>query len=129
MISAPVSRTASGFIALTVAAVPTGMKAGVRISPRRMAIRPVRTLPSVASMLKANRVTRRSETVDEREAREGVGCDRAGRRIAVVIDLIRQARSQPVAHLGLQSRHQIERGVSRIHEHRSLTAGFGDHVA
>jgi hypothetical protein len=32
-------RTASGFIALTVAAVPTGMKAGVRISPRSIAIR------------------------------------------------------------------------------------------
>ncbi len=36
MMSAPVARTLSGFIALTVAAVPTGMKAGVRISPRRM---------------------------------------------------------------------------------------------
>ena len=40
MMSAPVARTLSGFIALTVAAVPTGMKAGVRISPRRMAIAP-----------------------------------------------------------------------------------------
>jgi hypothetical protein len=30
----PVARTLSGSIALTVAAVPTGMKAGVRISPR-----------------------------------------------------------------------------------------------
>jgi dTDP-4-amino-4,6-dideoxygalactose transaminase len=32
--SAPVAATLSGSIALTVAAVPTGMKAGVRISPR-----------------------------------------------------------------------------------------------
>jgi hypothetical protein len=38
--SAPAARTSSGFIALTVAAVPTGMKAGVRMSPRRIAIVP-----------------------------------------------------------------------------------------
>src|ERR1700712_4187186 len=55
MMSAPVARTASGFIALTVAAVPTGMKAGVRISPRRIRIVPVRALPSVAWMVKAKR--------------------------------------------------------------------------
>ena len=36
MMSAPLARTSAGFIALTVAAVPTGMKAGVRISPRAM---------------------------------------------------------------------------------------------
>ena len=46
--SAPVARTLSGFIAFTVAAVPTGMNAGVRISPRCMRISPVRALPSVA---------------------------------------------------------------------------------
>jgi hypothetical protein len=41
------ARTLSaGFIALTVAAVPTGMKAGVRISPRCIWIVPVRALPS-----------------------------------------------------------------------------------
>ena len=33
------SRTWSGYIALTVPAVPTGMKAGVLISPRGMAMR------------------------------------------------------------------------------------------
>jgi hypothetical protein len=43
--SAPVSRTLSGIIALTVAAVPTGMKAGVRISPRGRHIRPMRASP------------------------------------------------------------------------------------
>ena len=48
MMSAPLARTSSGFIALTVAAVPTGMNAGVRISPRAMAIVPVRAAPSVA---------------------------------------------------------------------------------
>ena len=57
MMSAPVARTASGFIALTVAAVPTGMNAGVRISPRRIVIAPVRAAPSVASRVKAKRVT------------------------------------------------------------------------
>ena len=51
MMSAPVARTSAGFIALTVAAVPTGMKAGVRISPRRIAIVPVRAAPSVAAMV------------------------------------------------------------------------------
>lgn len=55
MISAPVARTLSGFIALTVAAVPTGMNAGVRISPRNMLIVPVRALPSVAAMEKEKR--------------------------------------------------------------------------
>ena len=48
MISAPLARTASGFIALTVPAVPTGMNAGVRISPRRMAMVPARAAPWVA---------------------------------------------------------------------------------
>jgi hypothetical protein len=52
MMSAPEERTSSGFIALTVAAVPTGMKAGVRISPRAMAMTPVRAAPSVAWMVK-----------------------------------------------------------------------------
>src|SRR5579884_4103170 len=60
MMSAPLARTSSGRIALTVAAVPTGMNAGVRISPRCMAIMPVRALPSVAEMLKEKRVTRRA---------------------------------------------------------------------
>ena len=38
MMSAPLARTSSGRIALTVAAVPTGMNAGVRISPRSIVI-------------------------------------------------------------------------------------------
>ena len=56
--SAPVARTSSGRIALTVAAVPTGMNAGVRISPRCIAMVPVRAAPSVAEMLKVKRVIR-----------------------------------------------------------------------
>ena len=48
MMSAPVARTSAGRIAFTVAAVPTGMKAGVRISPRSIWMVPVRALPSVA---------------------------------------------------------------------------------
>src|SRR4051794_6936093 len=55
MISAPLARTSSGLTALTVAAVPTGMKAGVRIVPRRIAMVPVRALPSVAEMVKSKR--------------------------------------------------------------------------
>jgi hypothetical protein len=54
MMSAPLARTSSGRIALTVAAVPTGMKAGVLISPRIMEIRPVRAAPSVPSTLNVN---------------------------------------------------------------------------
>src|SRR3546814_17666668 len=50
MMSAPVACTSSGRIAFTVAAVPTGMKAGVRILPRCIVIAPVRALPSVAEM-------------------------------------------------------------------------------
>src|SRR5205085_2439954 len=59
MMSAPEARTSPGFIALTVAAVPTGMKAGVRIVPRRIAISPSRALPSVAWMVKWKRVFER----------------------------------------------------------------------
>ena len=56
MISAPVARTSAGRIAFTVAAVPTGMKAGVRISPRSILMLPVRALPSVAWIENWNRV-------------------------------------------------------------------------
>jgi hypothetical protein len=55
--SAPDERTSSGFIAFTVAAVPTGMKAGVRISPRAIAIVPVRAAPSVAAIVKEKGLT------------------------------------------------------------------------
>ena len=55
MMSAPAARTSAGFIALTVAAVPTGMKAGVRISPRGIAMVPRRALPSVAWMVNSKR--------------------------------------------------------------------------
>src|SRR3954468_7321058 len=51
MMSAPDARTSCGFIALTVAAVPTGMKAGVRMSPRCMEIVPWRAFPSVLWMV------------------------------------------------------------------------------
>jgi hypothetical protein len=44
-------------MALTVAAVPTGMNVGVRISPRRMAMTPVRAAPSVAAIEKEKRLT------------------------------------------------------------------------
>jgi hypothetical protein len=48
--------TSSGRIALTVAAVPTGMNAGVRTSPRAMTIVPLRAAPSVARIAKEKRV-------------------------------------------------------------------------
>ena len=51
----PARRDLAGRSALTVAAVPTGMKAGVRIVPRRMVIAPVRAAPSVADTVKAKR--------------------------------------------------------------------------
>lgn len=54
--SAPLARTSSGLMAFTVAAVPTGMKAGVRISPRAEAMTPVRAAPSVARSVKLKRV-------------------------------------------------------------------------
>ena len=63
MMSAPLARTSSGRIALTVAAVPTGMKAGVRISPRAIAMTPARAAPSAAQIEKAKRVTRRALTL------------------------------------------------------------------
>src|SRR3546814_11147169 len=48
MICAPVSRTASGVIAFTVAAVPTGMKVGVSMGPWAVCSRPWRAAPSRA---------------------------------------------------------------------------------
>tara|TARA_B100000674_G_scaffold296395_1_gene245774 strand:- start:269 stop:511 length:243 start_codon:yes stop_codon:yes gene_type:complete len=49
MTSAPVERTELGNMAFTVPAVPTGMKAGVLISPLAVVIIPKRALPSIAS--------------------------------------------------------------------------------
>ena len=44
----PADRTSSRNMAFTVPAVPTGMKAGVLISPREVSMRPRRPMPSVA---------------------------------------------------------------------------------
>ena len=52
--SAPSARTCSGYIALTVAAVPTGMKAGVRMTPRGVVMAPMRAAPSTAWTEKEN---------------------------------------------------------------------------
>src|SRR5688500_11428382 len=56
MMSAPDAMTSSGFIALTVPAVPSGMNAGVRTTPRSSVIVPVRAAPSLAEIEKAKRV-------------------------------------------------------------------------
>ena len=53
-VNAPASRTWSMYMALTVPPVPTGMKAGVRTTPRGMEISPRRALPSVAVRRKEN---------------------------------------------------------------------------
>ena len=50
--SAPSARTSAGSSVLTVPFVPTGMKAGVRISPCAVRITPARAAPSVASSVK-----------------------------------------------------------------------------
>src|SRR5688500_15851903 len=73
MMSAPDARTPSGFIALTVAAVPTGMNAGVRISPRCIAIVPVRAEPSAAEMEKVKRVIGAALTACPMTATAGMG--------------------------------------------------------
>ena len=52
--SAPVSLTDPGSIAFTVAAVPTGINAGVLISPRGVVITPSLALPEVEPSLKEN---------------------------------------------------------------------------
>src|SRR4051812_44503867 len=71
MISAPVWRTLSGIIALTVAAVPTGMKAGVRISPRCVWITPVRAAPSTAFTVGKKDVTQTGATNSRCENQPG----------------------------------------------------------
>jgi hypothetical protein len=63
-----VAATDSGSIALTVAAVPTGMKAGVSMLPWAVAIRPRRAAPSAARSSKAIMLRRRrggAEKVEE----------------------------------------------------------------
>src|SRR5262245_10585822 len=54
MTSAPVARTWSMYIAFTVPPVPTGMKAGVRTTPRGIAISPRLAWPSVPIRRKEN---------------------------------------------------------------------------
>ncbi len=65
---APVAATASGVIALTVAAVPTGMKAGVSILPCAVVSRPSRAAPSRARISKPIRHGVRSGSVIVRTA-------------------------------------------------------------
>src|SRR5690348_136737 len=84
--SAPVALTLSGSIALTVAAVPTGMKAGVRISPRCMAITPVRAAPSVVAIEKEKRVTRRAMPSAQRQVEvSGSAVERGNRFISEAV--------------------------------------------
>ena len=52
MMLAPVARTDSGIMPLTVAAVPTGMKTGVSTSPQAVCRRPRRAVPSVVFSVK-----------------------------------------------------------------------------
>jgi hypothetical protein len=53
-ICAPVAATFSGSIPFTVAAVPTGMKAGVSIAPCAVSSRPRRAKPSRARRVKGS---------------------------------------------------------------------------
>ena len=68
MMSAPSARTSSGYIALTVAWVPTGMKAGVRMFPRGVEISPRRAVPSVARTRKENAVMTQARAGNSRLA-------------------------------------------------------------
>src|SRR3954468_24766069 len=67
--SAPDARTSAGLTAFTVAAVPTGMNAGVRISPRCIAIVPSRALPSVWWMVNWKRGMRVALAADPAPSR------------------------------------------------------------
>ena len=50
--AAPIARTSSGWSVFTVAFVPTGMKAGVGMSPWAVWTVPARAAPSAASSVK-----------------------------------------------------------------------------
>src|SRR5690606_27257013 len=81
MMSARVARTSAGRIAFTVAAVPTGMKAGARIAPRCIWIIPVRAAPSVAEIEKANlSVMPRAYAAHRQMSSHGDRSPRSGRR-------------------------------------------------
>src|SRR5688500_11229480 len=102
------------------------MNAGVRISPRRIAMRPARALPSVASTVKVKRGA--SEAIDEGEPGQRVGGNRAQRRIAVIVNGVRKARGQVVADLGLEAGRGEDAGVVRIDDDRRRASTVGDEV-
>src|SRR5690606_7632462 len=81
--SAPSSLTWSRYIALTVPTVPTGMKAGVRMTPRGMEISPRRALPSVA--LRVNWKRSCMSGVPEEQAGVAVGIEAIARRDGVIV--------------------------------------------
>src|SRR5262245_13794413 len=89
MMSAPVCATCSTVSAFTVPAVPTGMKAGVRTSPRGVASTPVRAAPSRVLMAKGklaiDRICCPKLAADQLELRE-----------IVLLKLMRRKRHQSV---------------------------------
>ncbi len=103
MMSAPVALTISGSIALTVAAVPTGMKAGVRMSPRGVVISPCRALPSCAFRVKPNSCVMTA-----------AGHEQAS--VAIGIEAV-AARNR----MGIGALHHVEPGEGR-HQHEQRGA-------
>src|SRR5215470_12915922 len=73
--SAPDWRTCSTVSALTVPAVPTGMKAGVRMSPRGVLSTPVRAAPSTALMRKGKEAIRSCALLAPQQAGVAVGVE------------------------------------------------------
>src|SRR5215213_7796569 len=121
--SAPDAATSPGFIALTVPAVPTGMNAGVRTTPRSSVIVPARAAPSLAEIEKAKRVIPAALTARIAASRDGgaalrgqfgslcaflkqlgnaVRADRAAKQIALA-DGATQRREEVALHGGFDA--------------------------
>src|SRR6188474_2949027 len=110
MMSAPVARTCSMYIAFTVPAVPTGMKAGVRTAPRGIAISPRRAAPSVP----ISRKEKRSAVIFLVAQSSSFSPGKEQARIAVGVEAIGLRN-----RMGISGPHGFETGEGRDkHEQR-----------
>src|SRR6185312_1135535 len=98
--SAPSASTSCGYIAFTVAAVPTGVKAGVRMTPRGVTISPCRAAPSRARMWNSKPSAMRGDPLSR-----GHGGEQA---------------DQPFGVSGMGDRQGLDRLIGQPRRHREL---------
>src|SRR5688572_2247931 len=115
MMSAPVARTWSVNMALTVAAVPTGMKAGVRMLPRDVAISPRRAPPSCVVRMKLKGAVMRASSWAGQPCKAVFGGPEQ-RRVAIGIEAVTAGNG-----VGISVFHGLQAGKGR-HQHEQRRA-------